>query len=66
MSPKKLDASQGVASNAARPIGPARRIALPNGKAIIAGAGRDVARADRESTTPRSSTERTTQDFRRG
>jgi hypothetical protein len=63
---KQLDlASQGQIDTT-RLFGAVRAVPQRSGKAIIRSAGNDVAREDAKQTAPRPSTERLTQDFRRG
>jgi hypothetical protein len=66
MSRKQLDAaSQGIIS-ARKIFGAMKTIPQTDGKAVIRGAGRDVAIEDNRRTKPRPSSERTTQEWRRG
>jgi hypothetical protein len=62
---KREDGPQGIIS-ARKIFGAMRKVAQKDGKAIIRSAGRDVAREDNRRTTPRPSTERVTEDWKRG
>ena len=61
MAKGRYDSSQGTAPNAAQPIGAASSVAKPNTKALMRADQRALNAADRAQTTPRPSSERTSQ-----